>query len=386
MGGLLLVHKGQFHRFVRGDKGEQVSGGAEARPRVFQIVRSDQIQVLYLQLFAGVFHQIPGLHGKAAKELTRRSVLAQPGQDVPGAGQGKGQPVVRTAFFDLILCLNGRAVVGHGGGLDDNVLLRGPGGDRLEHILSGHHVHPLHTDRLCQAGGPGHQGHGGPPAGGGPGDGVAHPAGGVVGEIAHRVQRLPGGAGGDQHPQARHVLGVAHGVLHILQQLVRLGHFPFPYRAAGQPAAGRLDELPAVSAQRGQIVLGHRVFVHPGVHGGGGQLWAVAGQDGGGEHVVRQAVGQLGQHVGGGGSHQHHVRLVGQGDVLHLKLIVAVEGVHAHPVARQGLEGMGTDELGGVFRHQHLHVGPLLHQGGSQAGGLIAGDAAGDGQQHGFSL
>ena len=386
VGSLLLVQEGQLHGLIPGDEGKQVGGGAEARPGIPQVVGGDQIQVLFLQLLPGVFHQIPRLHGKPAQELPRRPVLPQPGQNVPGAGQGQGGRRVVPVLFQLVLRADRGPVVGHGGGLDDDVLSGSPGGDRLKHVLGGHHIHRVHADGLSQAGGAGHQRDLRPAGGGGPGNGVAHAPGGVVGEIAHRIQRLLGGAGGDQNPQALHVPPVAYGVLHVLQKLLRLRHLALAHRAAGQPAAGRLNQLPAVPPQEGQVVLGHRVLIHAGVHGGGRQLGAVAGQDGGGEHIVRQPVGQLGQHIGRGGGHQHRVRLVGQGDVLHLERIVPVEGVHAHAVAGQGLKGVGADELGGVPGHQHMDIGAPLHQGGGQAGGFIAGDAAGDGQQHGFPL
>ena len=63
-----------------------------------------------------------------------------------------------------------------------------------------------------------------------------------------------------------------------------------------------------------------------------------------------------------------------------------VKGVHAYPVARQGFKGVGADKLRGVSGHEYLDVRPLLHQGRGQARRLIACNAAGDTQQHSFSL
>ena len=97
-------------------------------------------------------------------------------------------------------------------------------------------------------------------------------------------------------------------------------------------------------------------------------------------------MGKLSQNVGRGRGHQYQVGLVGQGDVLHLELVVAVNGVHAYPVARQGFKGVGADKLRGVSGHEYLDVRPLLHQGRGQARRLIACNAAGDTQQHSFPL
>ena len=93
-------------------------------------------------------------------------------------------------------------------------------------------------------------------------------------------------------------------------------------------------------------------------------------------------MGQLGQHVGGGGSDEDKVRPVGHSDVLHAVLKVPVKGVHQGLVAGELLKGDGGDKLGGVLGHNDLDVGVLLDQGGGQGRRLVAGDAAGDPQHH----
>ena len=108
------------------------------------------------------------------------------------------------------------------------------------------------------------------------------------------------------------------------------------------------------------------------------------GQHRGGEHVVRQAVGQLGTHICGGRGDHHQVRAVGQGDVLHLVGEVPVKGIHHTAIAGELLKGEGGDEFGGVLGEDHFHRAVLLHQGGGQSGRLIGGNAAGDPQQDGF--
>ena len=238
--------------------------------------------MLFLQLFAGVLQHVSGLHGKAAQKLSFPAVTAQKGQDIVGPLQLEGEIGSVPRLFDLVPCHLSGAVVGHGGGFDDDVLLGGAAGDRFKHLPGGDDVHHVYIRGLFAVGGTGDQGDLGPAGGGGLCDGVAHLAGGVVGEVAHRVQGLLGGTGGDQHPQAFHVLFVGQGVEDTFQQILRLGHLALAHRAAGQMAAGRLHDLPAVAAEGGQVILGHRVFIHLGVHGGGGDFGAVAGQNGGG--------------------------------------------------------------------------------------------------------
>ena len=89
--------------------------------------------MFFLQLFPGVLHHVPGLHGKAAEELAFPAVVPQVLEDVLGAFQGDAQIVV--GFLHLVLGHLDRGVVRHRRRLDDDVLLRGPGGDFPEHIL-----------------------------------------------------------------------------------------------------------------------------------------------------------------------------------------------------------------------------------------------------------
>ena len=126
--------------------------------------------------------------------------------------------------------------------------------------------------------------------------------------------------------------------------------------------AGGLYHLPAVFPENSQVVLGHGVLIHLGVHGWGEESGALAGQHRGGEHVVGNTVGQFGGYVGGGRSHHDYVRLLGQGDVLHVELEAPVKGVYRGLVAGEGLKDHGGDKAGGVLGHEHMDVGVLLHQ------------------------
>ena len=111
---------------------------------------------------------------------------------------------------------------------------------------------------------------------------------------------------------------------------------------------------------------------------------ALAGHDGGGQHIVCDAVCDLSDDVGGGRSDQHHVGTLGQGHVLDAVLEIPVEGVNQTLVAGQRLEGDGVDEIGGVGGHQHLDISVELFEHGGQGCDLVGGDGAADGQNDGL--
>ena len=123
-----------------------------------------------------------------------------------------------------------------------------------------------------------------------------------------------------------------------------------------------------------------------GVHGRGHQLGAGGGQGDGGEHVIGQAVGQLGDDVGGGRRDEHEVGGVGQRDMGHIVLEIAVEGIDDAAAVGEGLKDQRRDELGGVSGHEHMDIRPALGQRMGHIGHLVSRDAAGDAQHDGFAL
>ena len=207
-----------------------------------------------------------GFHGEAAEELTRAAMGAQIAQNILGAAQGNGQ--VAVGLLDFIVGHGLGGVVGHGGGLDDDVGVLGLSGYGLIHILSGDNGDCAHERRILQRRGAGHQSHIRAPEHGRVGDGIAHFAAGMVGEIAHRIQGLLGGAGGDENPKALKILLTGENGLDPVIDVVRLGHFSLTHCAAGQMAGQRLHDEIAPLPQHGEILLGGGIFVHIGVHGG----------------------------------------------------------------------------------------------------------------------
>ena len=208
----------------------------------------------------------------------------------------------------------------------------------------------------------------------------------MIGEVADRVQRFLGGSGGDENPLAGEVVGQGQMMQNVLQQILRLRHLAFAHVAAGQTPCRRLDDLPAVAAEKREVVLSHGIFIHIGIHGRSDELGALAGQHRGGEHIVSQTVGQFGADVGRGRSNQDQVSPVGQGNVLHLMGEIPVKGVDNGAAARQLFKGQRGDKLRGVLGHNHLHRRVLLDQSRAESRGLIGGNAAGNAQKDGFSL
>ncbi len=305
-------------------------------------------------------------------------------QNILRALQGNGEILVR--LFDLVRGDGAGRVVGHRCGFDDDVALLAAGRDGLEHLLGRDDGHKFGIGRRHQVGGAGDQCHLRAAGRGCLGNGIAHFAGGAVGEIPHRVQRLPRGTGGHQNPETGHVLFVGQCVQNRLQKHLRLRHLSFADDSTGQSALRRLHQLPAVVPQPQQIILRHRIFIHPRVHGGRGDFGTVTGQNSGCQHVVRQAVGQLGQHIGRGGGNNDKVGLVRQGDMFRLMLKITVKSIDRDLVPSQGFKGQGRDELRGIARHEHMDIGMLLDQCGGKICRLIGRDAAADAKQYGFSF
>ena len=226
----------------------------------------------------------------------------------------------------------------------------------------------------------------GTPHRGGTGHGIAHLAGGVVGQVAHRVQRLLSGAGRDGNAQTGEVLRLCDGAEDVVQQDFLFRQASAAHVLAGQHAALGRDDREAVLFQCGDVVLGDGVLQHPGVHGRGDELGTLGRENDGGEHIVGDAVGHLGNDIGGGRGHEDDVGLLCQRDMGDFELEIPVEGVYHALVACQGLERDRGDELGGIFGHDDLHVGPQLAQCAGHIGHFIGGNAAADAQKDAFSL
>ncbi len=384
VGGGVLAHELQLMFAVRGDEGDDVGVGAEARAGGAEGIGADHVAVFGGQLLPGVFDDVIGLHGEAAEELVLPLMGTEIFQNILGPLEFDKELAV--LLFHLGVRDGGRGVVGDGGGLDDDVHFRSPVGDGVEHVLGGLDGYDLdeHGGRCLHVGG--HQGDLSAPEHGGLGQGNTHLAGGMIGDEAHRVDGFPGGACGDQDLLSGQILLIGHFLENVGQQCLGLRHFSGTDVTAGEISAGGLDHLIAEALQLLQVVLDDGIEEHLGVHGGGDDLMAGAGHDSGGQHVVGQTVGNLADDVGGGRGDEHHICPFSKGNVLDAVLEVSVEGIHQALVAGEGLEGDGIDKIGGVGGHQHLHICVELLQHGGKGSDFIVCNGAGVGQDDGLVL
>ena len=194
-----------------------------------------------------------------------------------------------------------------------------------------------------------------------------------------RGSRVPPGA--DHHVAAGEVrLGRAPGQHPAadLEDLRGVGQPALAGVGAGEAADGGLDDDGAAAAQGGDVLLGGGVLPHLGVHRGGEHHRAARGEQGVGEQVVGEAVGGLGQQVGGGRRDDHQVGVLPDADVRHL--VDVVPDLGGDRVAGQRGPGGGADEVQrGRGRHDP-DVVARLGEPAQQLARLVGGDAAADAQ------
>ena len=179
---------------------------------------------------------------------------------------------------------------------------------------------------------------------------------------------------------------MAHFPPAIIQQNPLLRQAAGPHIAAGQNARTGRNDRKAVVLQCAQIVLCDGILQHMGVHGGSHQLGTGGGQRHGGEHIVRNAVGHLGDDVCRGRGHQNQVGGVGQRHMSHIILEVPVKGIHNAAVVGQRFKHQRCDELGGVAGHQHMNIRAGLCQRVGHIGHLVGRNPSGDAKDDGFAL
>ena len=199
----------------------------------------------------------------------------------------------------------------------------------------------------------------------------------MVGEEAHRVERLPRRAGGDEDIDAlegaaaepgrdpgRDRLGLQHPARpHLAARLVAFTgtqhrHTPVEQRQHVRPGRARVPHLP-VHRRREHQRRGRR-------------------QAQGGEEIVGEPVGEPREHVGGGRRDEHQICPPGELDVAHPGLGLLVEQLAVHRVGGERLEGQRGHELPGRRGHHDPHLEIPVPQPSNQVGSFVGRDAAGD--------
>lgn len=124
------------------------------------------------------------------------------------------------------------------------------------------------------------------------------------------------------------------------------------------------------------IILHNGILIHSGIHGRRKNLRAPAGKERCSQHIVRNPMRRLGDHISGSRRCKKDVGLFCQRHMLHTILKVSVKSIHQTLIARQSLEGDGIDKIRGVPRHNHRHIRLLLHKHTGKRGDFIGRNTA----------
>src|SRR5271157_4316521 len=146
-------------------------------------------------------------------------------------------------------------------------------------------------------------------------------------------------------------------------------------------SAAGIDDVHAATAQEFQVRVGGRMLPHVDVHGGSDDHGSRGGGIEGAEKIVGDALCELGQYVGGGGSDQESIDGLRNRYVLDCGIEVGLlRGGAEHAgddlLAGQGRESQRADELLRRGGHDDLHMHAALLQLANDLGGLVGGDAA----------
>ena len=267
-------------------------------------VAGDQRDLLLLALPLRVFGEIAAL-GREADAEWRVRQRRDLGQDVRVLDEGDRR-CSTVILLDLVLgsCL--RPIVGDGGDADEDILRPSALHDFTMHVECTGDIDACHAARGWLADRPTDQGHLGARLARSAGDGKAHLAGREIGDAAHRVDRLEGRTGGDQHLLPGEQLRLQEGD-QVFENLFRLQHAPVAGFAAGLFAAAGSEQRHAVDRQRRHVALRRGVFPHLLVHGRGSEQRTVAGEHHRRQQVVGEPVRDLGEEVGRGRRDQDQV-------------------------------------------------------------------------------
>ena len=234
-------------------------------------------------------------------------MTAEPGEYILGRLEFYSPAGFGIALFDLLFGNLSRAVISDSGSLDDDVHVGRARCDRIKHVFGAQHIDGLDEWLFWESRPAGDERHLGSAARGHPCDGISHFAAGVVGDVAHRVDRFLRRPCGHEELFTEEVFLVTDRVLHARDQRVRLRHLAFAFIAAREQALRRLYNFKSVIAEYIQIILCCRILIHRCIHRRRYDLRAGARKHCGGKHVVRYPVRKLGDSICCRRSDQHYV-------------------------------------------------------------------------------
>ena len=244
----------------------------------------------------------------------------------------------------------------------------------------------LHARRIGQVHRPAHQRHVGAGGGRRRGDGVALLAGGAVGDIAHRIDRLVRRAGGDQHALALEQLRGA-----VRQQAARrrrrfpaarpCGRGRARSASAISPSLGPTSATPsAASCARLRCVA---LFAHIcGFIAGASRIFASVASS---TAVARSSAwppASLAIRSAVAGATTIEIGFARQADVADVEFMRRIEQVGEHAPAGDGAGRQRRDELLGGLGEDAAHGELAFLQPADEVERFVGGDAAADDEQH----
>ncbi len=194
------------------------------------------------------------------------------------------------------------------------------------------------------------------------------------------------GTGGNYDALTCQVL--RRGVEHLtdsLYDVLGLAHAARVHVTAGKVAAAGSHHMDTALAQRGHVGLCRRRLPHAVVHSGCDHDGSRRRKQRGGDKVVGDAVGHLGDDIGGRGRYDHQIGLLRERNMVD-GVGRVVEQAHGDGLVGERAEGERTHELRGMLAHNDLDACAALLQQAHDIARLIGGDPAGDAQQDRFSL
>ena len=228
-----------------------VVAAVEADGGIGHVVHDDGVHAFAETFLAGIAQGVLGFGGEAHHERARM-----------GIGDGTDDVVVflerdvqialaslgAFALLQLLVVEVAWAVVRHGGHGNEDVRRGDSFGHRVLHLLGAYHVDALHIARRGQLHWAGNQRDIAAGVAGGFGQGETLTAGTAIADETHRIEKLAGRAGGDQHLDARQRLPRSRRRHNHFGDFRRLGHSPRPPFAARLFAIGWPDHANAVVA------------------------------------------------------------------------------------------------------------------------------------------
>ena len=329
-----------------------------------------------------------GLRRKTHDHLARPAPGAQPGQDVRSGDQLQRHRCAR--LFQLLVGGHGRAVVGYGRRHDDHVCPVTRRQCRLFHLGRAFHPYDLGPRRWGQRA-RGDKGDGCPPLDEFGRDGVALLARTAVGNVADRVERLPGPARGHDGRDTGQRAGPVpeHGG-EGGDDLVSVRQAPLAVVPTRQSALRRVEYVHAAPAQKGDVVLHGRVLPHLGVHGRADQDGRPGGQQRCRQKVRRDAGAVAAYQPSGSGRHHDGVNAATKGHVRDRRRQVtpAVRTEQRRPgrLGGQGGERQWRDEVGRPLREDGTDQRARVGEPPAHLDGLVSGDTTADTEDHPFAV